>query len=80
MKFKTKERKKCIPGEFYKIRILEQRSDKNCPHRRGYLDSVVTDEHQRFFFYVLSLCDLKVKGLRQREWELEQREPSTRSA
>lgn len=47
--------KKCVFQEsFIKIRILlpdlEQRSAKNCPHRRSYLDSVATDEHQRFSF------------------------------
>lgn len=60
---------------------LGQRSDKNCPQRRGYLDSeCLYRQTSEVFFYVLSLCDLEMKGLSQRECELEQREPSTRTA
>lgn len=58
---------------------LELRSYKNCPQRKGYLDSecLYTSE---VFFYVLSLFDLETKGLSKKGWELEQREPSTRTA
>lgn len=57
----------------------EPRSDKNCPQRRGYLGREWCYTSQ-VFFYVLSLFDLEMKGLRKRGCEVEQREPSTRTA
>lgn len=58
---------------------LEPRSDKNCPQRRGYLGRECCCTAQ-VVFYVLSLFDLEMKGPSKRGCELEQREPSTRTA
>lgn len=77
-------KKKCFPREFYKNQNFAVRFGTKVSQKLSSQKELFGQCCHRWtsevFFYVLSLCDLKVKGLKQREWELEQREPSTRNA